>query len=260
MKIVLLTNKNSLYGKMVANDLISRGIKIYSIVVISQPLGYYLKLFRFVRKRTSLADAIYFSFRYLASSLGVRTPSLWKGSRFIDDYNSLSSNIFNVRQTNSQEMVKILKDISPDVMILGQTGIVGGSILSISNIGTLNAHPAILPFYRGNDGYLWAAYNNEFEKIGSSVHWVNEGVDTGDIIYTSVYNFTKREKLRELENNLNNNAISLLSDAVYALCKKKQLPRQRQQKYSGTQYFKMPRRTENIAKQRLINFFKDKGW
>jgi methionyl-tRNA formyltransferase len=47
--------------------------------------------------------------------------------------------------------------------------------------GTVNCHAGMLPFYRGRNILNWALINDE-KEFGITVHFVDEGVDTGDII------------------------------------------------------------------------------
>lgn len=54
-------------------------------------------------------------------------------------------------------------------------------ILSLPSRGTLNCHAGALPFYRGRNPLTWAIINGETE-FGITVHWVDLGIDTGDIV------------------------------------------------------------------------------
>ena len=53
----------------------------------------------------------------------------------------------------------------------------------ISNVkcGVINLHPAGLPFYRGCNGYAHAIMNDD-KAYGVSLHFVDEGIDTGHLI------------------------------------------------------------------------------
>jgi methionyl-tRNA formyltransferase len=55
------------------------------------------------------------------------------------------------------------------------------NILSLPPRGTLNCHAGALPFYRGRNPLTWAIINGETE-FGITVHWVDLGIDTGDIV------------------------------------------------------------------------------
>lgn len=48
-------------------------------------------------------------------------------------------------------------------------------------LGTINCHAGKLPFYRGRNVLNWALINDE-KEFGITVHYVDEGIDTGDII------------------------------------------------------------------------------
>ena len=54
-------------------------------------------------------------------------------------------------------------------------------ILALPPRGTLNCHAGALPFYRGRNPLTWALINGETE-FGITVHWVDLGIDTGDIV------------------------------------------------------------------------------
>jgi methionyl-tRNA formyltransferase len=57
--------------------------------------------------------------------------------------------------------------------------IITQEVLDIPRIGTLNLHPAYLPYNRGWHTPSWAIL--EGTPYGATLHWVDEGIDTGDI-------------------------------------------------------------------------------
>ncbi|MFA6411523.1 MAG: formyltransferase family protein [Syntrophales bacterium] len=59
--------------------------------------------------------------------------------------------------------------------------IVPTSVLSIPKHGVLNLHPAFLPYNRGWHTPTWAILENT--PIGASLHFMDAGIDTGDIIH-----------------------------------------------------------------------------
>ena len=48
-------------------------------------------------------------------------------------------------------------------------------------LGAINLHPSLLPKYRGRAPLNWAILNGE-KMLGLTAHWIDNGVDTGDII------------------------------------------------------------------------------
>lgn len=54
-------------------------------------------------------------------------------------------------------------------------------LLCIASLGTINLHPSLLPSYRGRAPINWAILNGETD-LGLTAHFVDEGMDSGDII------------------------------------------------------------------------------
>ena len=73
-----------------------------------------------------------------------------------------------------------LRAYGPDLVVLGGTGILRTPILAIPPIGTINAHPGLLPQLRGSSSVGWALYKDL--PVGSTVHYVDAGIDTGPIL------------------------------------------------------------------------------
>jgi phosphoribosylglycinamide formyltransferase-1 len=83
-------------------------------------------------------------------------------------------------------MVRILKENSVDLVILaGFMRIITPAFLKAFSGRIMNIHPALLPSFPGLHGQKQAVdYGVKFS--GCTVHFVDEGVDTGPIIIQSV--------------------------------------------------------------------------
>lgn len=194
MKIVILTNNNSQFGKKLVQQLEENGITLEGIVILNQPLSYHIKLFRYVKRSVGFLEAIIFSVLIILKGFITKNEKI--------SYEGFTSRLHFSNGTNTRETESLLKKLNPDIIILGQTGIIRKNIIATANIGVLNAHPGILPDYRGIDCLKWAVFNKEFSKIGCSIHWVNAGVDTGPIICTSQYKIDSTLSLDKMEWNL----------------------------------------------------------
>jgi len=53
--------------------------------------------------------------------------------------------------------------------------------LTVPRLGTINFHPALLPEYKGTGGYNLAIMD-ELSEWGSTAHYVDASIDTGEII------------------------------------------------------------------------------
>jgi len=82
----------------------------------------------------------------------------------------------------SAEFVKKLRRIKPDVIyVWSYPMILPPAILEIPKYGCVNVHMGLLPEYRGINGVRWALLNGE-PKTGVTIHFMDAGIDTGDII------------------------------------------------------------------------------
>ena len=41
----------------------------------------------------------------------------------------------------------------------------------------------VSPYYRGADCNFWALYDSNYHLVGSTIHYLSKGIDSGDIIY-----------------------------------------------------------------------------
>lgn len=91
------------------------------------------------------------------------------------------------------EAVEELKKYKADVFIVAAFGqILSKEILDMPKFGCLNIHASLLPKYRGSSPIQWAVINGE-EKTGVTIQQMNEGVDTGDILYQKEIYLDKKE-------------------------------------------------------------------
>jgi methionyl-tRNA formyltransferase len=95
--------------------------------------------------------------------------------------NDLKVPIFAVANHNNTACKEILAVNKPEVLVLGGTRIIKPQILETPTRATVNAHPGLLPWLRGSASVGWALYKDM--PIGSTVHFIDAGIDTGDIIY-----------------------------------------------------------------------------
>jgi methionyl-tRNA formyltransferase len=85
----------------------------------------------------------------------------------------------------SPEGVAALHALAPDMIITAAFGqILSKEILGIPPLGCLNVHASLLPKYRGAAPIQWAIIKGE-QKSGVTIMYMNEGLDTGDIIASS---------------------------------------------------------------------------
>ena len=89
-------------------------------------------------------------------------------------------NLVTVPIHNSSEVMPIIKQMELDLIVFGGTRIIRGEILDFPKDGVINSHPGLLPECRGSASPAWSVYHDI--KIGSTCHFCDNGIDTGEIL------------------------------------------------------------------------------
>lgn len=77
----------------------------------------------------------------------------------------------------------------------------------------INCHAGKLPFYRGRNVLNWALINGE-KEFGITVHYVDEGIDTGDIIVQKTFRIDQNDDYGDILKIAHVECANLLYDAV----------------------------------------------
>lgn len=81
---------------------------------------------------------------------------------------------------------------------------------------TINCHAGKLPFYRGRNILNWALINDE-QEFGITVHYMDEGIDTGDIILQRTFPITDEDTYQTLLETAYKECPAILVDAVRSI-------------------------------------------
>lgn len=103
--------------------------------------------------------------------------------KYIEDFCSQRKvNTYITDNINSEESIKWLQSVSPDIIVVATFHyILKRAIIDLPTIATLNVHCSLLPKYRGADP-INEALQDSVDETGVTIHWVDEGIDTGDIV------------------------------------------------------------------------------
>ncbi len=94
--------------------------------------------------------------------------------------------------------------------------IMRSEILSLCPMGVINCHAGALPFYRGRNVLNWALINDEPE-FGVTVHHMDDGIDTGDIILQRFSRITDADTYATVLDRAVELCAEALSDAIAQL-------------------------------------------
>ncbi len=89
---------------------------------------------------------------------------------------------YSSSDSESKEIARDFKNINVDLIITySYPMILSKDLIEIASMGGINIHNGLLPEYRGCNVLNWVIINGE-KRTGVTIHWLDEGIDTGDII------------------------------------------------------------------------------
>ncbi len=119
-----------------------------------------------------------------------------------------------VKVRNNTEFIDELKKINPDVICVVAYGkILPKEILEIAKYGCINVHGSLLPQYRGAAPIQWAVLNGD-KTTGITTMYMDEGMDTGDIILKREVEIGENETTGELWDKLSKIGGELLVETL----------------------------------------------
>ncbi len=87
-----------------------------------------------------------------------------------------------ITDINSKMGQELLRKLKPNLLLTIGGRVLKSDTIAIPKAGVINLHTSILPKYRGLASEFWALHYNDLQHIGVTVHYIDPGVDTGDII------------------------------------------------------------------------------
>jgi len=124
-----------------------------------------------------------------------------------------------------KDFINKFREYEPDVAVVASyNNLIPQELLEIPKYGFINCHPALLPNYRGGNPYFHVIYNGE-SKTGTTIHYMDNSFDTGDIILQEEMKIEANDTLGLLFNKLNHQGARLLNDVLTRLDNGETLPR-----------------------------------
>lgn len=87
-----------------------------------------------------------------------------------------------VDDPNAPDVYRWLLEAPPDLILVFGGKILSGPWLEAARLGALNMHYGRLPYYRNARSTQFALFQERFDRIGATVHYLDEGVDTGPVV------------------------------------------------------------------------------
>lgn len=176
------------------------------------------------------------------------TPLMQDSRSLREEVMAQEGQFIAVPDVNHEDCRQQLLSLQVDLLVLTGTPIVRDLILSVPRIGVLNAHQGALPEFRGMNVIEWTVL--EGHQPALSIHFVDAGVDTGDLIVSESIPVAPGDSLSSLRLRSAQRQVELLTDTVLAALSGP-LPRQSQRGEGGRQFYMMHPRVRRIAQQCL---------
>lgn len=110
----------------------------------------------------------------------------------------------------NEDFLEEIRKLKPEVIVVVAYGkILPKQFLTIPELGCINVHGSLLPKYRGAAPIQWAVLNGE-KETGITTMYMDEGMDTGDMIDIAKVEIGENETTGELWERLSKVGAELL--------------------------------------------------
>ena len=146
---------------------------------------------------------------------------------------------FKFKNVNSTSAIKKIKSFELDILAsMSYNQIFKKKTIDSFKSQIINCHAGCLPFYRGRSPLNWALINDE-DFFGITVHYINQGIDKGDIILQRKFKIKDKDNYKSILNKAYKECPILLIKAIHLVVNNKDKPiKQSFFDKKGSYYFK----------------------
>lgn len=121
---------------------------------------------------------------------------------------------YALKNINSRESLEMMQALDADLFVsMSFNQIFKSEVINLPPLGIINCHAGKLPFYRGRNIINWALINGESE-FGITVHQVDTGIDTGDILLQRTFPINENDDYGSLLRIAHMECAPLLVEAI----------------------------------------------
>lgn len=124
------------------------------------------------------------------------------------------TNVLKIASVNDSSTIELIHKIPHDVIYILGTRIISKKILDKLDTPIINMHAGITPKYRGVHGAYWAIKNKEPHLCGVTIHKVDKGIDTGEVISQGLIMPTAKDNFATYSYLQLATGLSLLKEAL----------------------------------------------
>ena len=106
--------------------------------------------------------------------------------------------VYQPAKVKTPEVIAQLRELRPEIIVVAAFGqLLNQELLALPPLGCVNVHASLLPKYRGSAPVQWSVLNGDAET-GVSIMQMDEGLDTGDVLYCKKITIDPEETSGEL--------------------------------------------------------------
>ena len=125
--------------------------------------------------------------------------------------------VYQPVRVKAPDFVDVLRGLAPDLIVVVAFGrILSKEILSLPPLGCINVHASLLPRYRGAAPMQWAIVRGE-KETGVTTMFMDEGLDTGDMLMRETLPITQAMTAAELHDAMMKLGADVLERTIFSL-------------------------------------------
>jgi methionyl-tRNA formyltransferase len=117
---------------------------------------------------------------------------------------------------NSQKTIEITRESKADLGLSLGNSYISHKVFSLPVYGMLNIHGEVLPDFQNAQGVIWQIYEGSAET-GYTIHKINKGIDTGDIVKQEKFPIVFKGSLSETVNENTNLILQRAAEGLVAV-------------------------------------------
>lgn len=255
--IVISPNPKSFYTTSVCELLLKEGIEIQAVIVKKFSFARFkdefsrdgFRLVKKIWKKLILKTKAYQNIEEHDNIINFREINNIS-LKDVKELISTGTKIHYVDDINSKYVEDLFREYNTDLVVFTGGGMIRENILNNSGAGIINCHMGILPMYRGMDVVEWPLLHNDFNNIGVTLHFMANGVDTGDILKITKIQLKSTDTIKSLRTRFEPVMVKEMVEVVSIYLNGKVTP-QKQKIEDGKQFFVMHNDLINLAESNL---------
>ncbi len=123
----------------------------------------------------------------------------------------------HVHDVNCPEAVRFVQQLAPRLIVVNGTNLLRAPYLDGTigeGVKILNIHTGLSPYSRGGNCNLFCILHGQLQMVGVTVHHIDAGIDSGDIIYTDRPSIRGEDTFESLEHKVCRLGVDLLMLAL----------------------------------------------